>query len=168
MGTVEEMDALSIMGQPEVRITRDKSNCFAAQINASHRQVKDSNCAEITEAQVQLPEDILHQIHALMPMQDAAQAACVSTEFLRSWRSYSKLVLSVDSLGIKEDTTKKDETQQDFISRVEHIMQNHSGKGVKKFSLQTYPCSNLDHSSIDRWLQIAATPGIEELELLMF
>ncbi|GJN25480.1 hypothetical protein PR202_gb13310 [Eleusine coracana subsp. coracana] len=101
-------------------------------------------------------------------MQNAAQAACVSTEFLRSWRSYTKLVLSVDSLGIKEDTTKKDETQRDFISRVEHIMHNHSGKGVKKFSLQTYPCSNLDHSSVDRWLQIAATAGIEELELLMF
>ncbi|TVU24606.1 hypothetical protein EJB05_27054 [Eragrostis curvula] len=50
MGTSEEGEALSIKGQPEIRI------------NGS---------------QIQLPEDILHRIHALMPMQDAAQAACV-------------------------------------------------------------------------------------------
>ncbi|TVU24605.1 hypothetical protein EJB05_27053 [Eragrostis curvula] len=190
MGTSEEGEALSIKGQPEIRINGeviilsieldrvslamelvdvgDKSTCLETPITSPCQHVDYCNCSELTGSQVQLPEDILHRIHALMPMQDAAQAACVSSDFLRSWRSYPKLILCMDSLGIKEDSAKKDEITRDFIGRVEQIMQNHSGMGVKKFSLQTYPCSDLHPSYVDHWLQIAAKLGIEELELLMF
>jgi len=72
MGTPEQMEALSIQGQTKDPFTGDGSTCSAAQIKA------DSNCAEGTESPVHLPEDILHRIHALMPIRDAAQAACVS------------------------------------------------------------------------------------------
>lgn len=113
-------------------------------------------------------QDILHHIHACMQMQDAAQAACVSHSFLRSWRCYPKLILSIDSLRIKEDASRKDETRTEFISRVDQILQNHSGMGVKMFSLHTYPCSDLHPSFVDRWLQTAITPGIEKFELSMF
>ena len=97
-----------------------------------------------------LAQDILPRIHALMPIRDAAQAACVSRAFLRSWRYYPRLMLSVDSLGVNEYGSKYDELTRDFISRVDHIMQNHSGMGVKEFRLQNYPCSTIDPSTADR------------------
>ncbi|RLM69576.1 hypothetical protein C2845_PM17G10160 [Panicum miliaceum] len=162
MGTPEQMEALSIQGQTQDPITGDGSTCSAAQIKA------DSNCAKGTEPPVQLPEDILHRIHALMPMRDAAQAACVSHAFLRSWRYYPCLILSVDSLGINESGSKYDELTRDFVSRVDHIMQNHSGMGVKEFRLQNYPCSTMDPGTVDRWVQVAITPGIKEFELSLF
>lgn len=115
-----------------------------------------------------LVQDILHRIHALMPMRDAAQAACVSHAFLRSWRCYPNLIISVDSLCINECGSRYDELTMDFITRVEHIMQNHSGMGVKEFRLQSYPCSTIDPSYLDHWIQVAMTPGIKEFELSLF
>uniref|UniRef100_A0A0D3G0N3 F-box domain-containing protein n=1 Tax=Oryza barthii TaxID=65489 RepID=A0A0D3G0N3_9ORYZ len=41
-----------------------------------------------------LPEDILHHVYFLMPLKDAARAACVSHGFLRCWRRYPILVLN--------------------------------------------------------------------------
>ena len=115
-----------------------------------------------------LAQDILHRIHALMPIRDAAQAACVSRAFLRSWRYYPRLMLSVDSLGVNEYGSKYDELTRDFISRVDHIMQNHSGMGVQEFRLQNYPCSTMDPSTVDRWVQVAIAPGIKEFDLSLF
>ncbi|CAL4984329.1 unnamed protein product [Urochloa decumbens] len=163
------MEAMSTKGQPQDSVTRDESTCLASEIKGSPcQQGDDSDCAEIRGSQVQLPEDILRHIHTFMQMQDAALAACVSRSFLRSWRCYPKLMLSVDSLHIKEDASRKDEIKREFISRVDHILQNHSGMGVKAFSLHTYPCSDVHPSYVDHWLQIAITPGIENFELSMF
>uniref|UniRef100_K3ZML3 Uncharacterized protein n=1 Tax=Setaria italica TaxID=4555 RepID=K3ZML3_SETIT len=145
----------------------DGSNCSASQIMVSPSLEGDiSHCVETMGSQVQLPEDILHQIHALMPLRDAAQAACVSRGFLRSWRCFPNLIISVDSLGINVNTSN-DEIKRDFVCRVDHIMQNHSSMGVKRFVIETYPCSNLQPSYVDRWLQCAITPGIKEIYLSM-
>uniref|UniRef100_A0A0E0LMS6 At1g61320/AtMIF1 LRR domain-containing protein n=1 Tax=Oryza punctata TaxID=4537 RepID=A0A0E0LMS6_ORYPU len=46
-------------------------------------------------------------------------------------------------------------------------MQTHSGVGVKIFKLRTYPCYNPPSYYVDRWLQIAISLGIEEVELKM-
>ncbi|KAF8650894.1 hypothetical protein HU200_063807 [Digitaria exilis] len=127
-----------------------------------------SRCIETMGSPVQLPEDILNQIHSLMSMRDAAQAACVSRGFLRSWRCFPSLIISLNSLGIKEDASNDDEITRDFICRVEHIMQNHSGVGVKRLIITTYPCANLHPYSVDLWLQSAITPGIREIKLLLY
>jgi hypothetical protein len=47
-------------------------------------------------------QDILYHIHVFMPLRDAAQAACVSHAFLRSWRSYPKLMLDIYTIGLLE------------------------------------------------------------------
>ena len=47
-------------------------------------------------------QDILYHIHVFMPMRYAAQAACVSHAFLRSWRSDPKLILDIYTLGLLE------------------------------------------------------------------
>ncbi|XP_039814995.1 uncharacterized protein LOC120677857 [Panicum virgatum] len=46
-------------------------------------------------------------------------------------------------------------------------MRNHSGIGIKIFMLQLYDIFYACHY-LDRWLQIAVTPGIEKLTLLLF
>ncbi|KQJ98714.1 hypothetical protein BRADI_3g38590v3 [Brachypodium distachyon] len=43
-------------------------------------------------------------------------------------------------------------------------MRRHSGIGVKTFQLRCF-CSDFNPSYLNRWLQIAITPGIEKLEL---
>lgn len=47
--------------------------------------------------------------------------------------------MSIASLGIKENASS-----DDLPNRVDHIMQNHTGMGVKTLIINTYPCSNLD------------------------
>jgi len=46
-------------------------------------------------------------------------------------------------------------------------MRNHSGIGIKIFMLQLYDIFDACHY-LDRWLQIAVTPGIEKLTLLLY
>lgn len=111
-------------------------------------------------------QDILYQIHALMSMKDAACAASVSRGFLRSWRFYPNLIFDVETLGINADRNIN-EINSDFICRIDDIMLNHAGIGVKTFRLQTYPCDNVHPNNVDRWLQVAITPGIKEFELRM-
>ncbi|WVZ51442.1 hypothetical protein U9M48_002590 [Paspalum notatum var. saurae] len=136
MGTPEQTGA-----DTRPRPSNSESSCFAAEVK------DDSHCAERIGSHVQLPEDMLRHIHALiMPMRDAAQAACGLMLFC--------------ALG--------DAIPNSSFLRVDHIVQNHSGMGVKEFRLQYYPCSTIDPSYIDHWIQVAVTPGIKEFELSLF
>ncbi|KQK19986.1 hypothetical protein BRADI_1g51680v3 [Brachypodium distachyon] len=120
--------------------------------------------------------DILCHIHSLMPIQDAARAACVSQTFLHSSRCRPNLDFSRETLGLTI------ETQRDITSIVDHILQNHSGIGVKavKFqddswlwnSIKNQDFRHLDvenqdfsHLDLDRWLRNTIKPGIEELNI---
>lgn len=47
-----------------------------------------------------LPEDIWRHIHSLMPLRDAARAACGSRAFLCSWRCLPNLIFNEDSLRL--------------------------------------------------------------------
>ncbi|CAN6269501.1 unnamed protein product [Urochloa humidicola] len=108
-----------------------------------------------------LPEDILCHIHSLMPLRDSARSACVSCTFLHSWRFYPKLTLTEKALGLAQ---KKG---QDFTSRVDHILRNHSGSGVKVLKLVVPNYCNLNTCNLNDWLRNAITPGIEEVALLL-
>uniref|UniRef100_A0ACD5UJG0 Uncharacterized protein n=1 Tax=Avena sativa TaxID=4498 RepID=A0ACD5UJG0_AVESA len=134
-------------------------------LTAAHAESKVSPCQQVTlpgvevmEPEVTLPEDILWKIHALMPMQDAARAACLSRSFLHSWKCYPRLIF--DMRALRKQT-------RDFINRVDHIMQNHSGVGVEIFKLQTRNDFSVHPSYLDRWLHVAVTPGIKELVLVL-
>uniref|UniRef100_A0A0E0HIV2 F-box domain-containing protein n=1 Tax=Oryza nivara TaxID=4536 RepID=A0A0E0HIV2_ORYNI len=78
-----------------------------------------------------LPEDIWHHIHSQMPMRDAARAACLSRTFLQSWRSHPNLILNKDTIGLNASACGGN-----FSRKVDHIMRNHSGIGVKIFRLE--------------------------------
>uniref|UniRef100_A0A0E0B4Y6 At1g61320/AtMIF1 LRR domain-containing protein n=1 Tax=Oryza glumipatula TaxID=40148 RepID=A0A0E0B4Y6_9ORYZ len=114
-----------------------------------------------------LPEDIFWYIHSLMPLRDAARAACVSHSFLRSWRCYPYLMFSEELLRLQESAFSDDERTRNLISKVNHILQNHSGIGVKKLELVFLDSTDVDFSYIDSWLHKAVTRGIEELTLVL-
>lgn len=116
-------------------------------------------------------QDIWSHIHSLMPMQYAARVACVSQAFLRSWRHHPDLTFTEETLGLKKKAWRKDERAKYFTSKVDRILRNHSGIGVKKLKLQASSLYNLKESChfghLDNWLQSAIKPGIEELNLCL-
>ncbi|XP_044401642.1 uncharacterized protein [Triticum aestivum] len=109
-----------------------------------------------------LPEDIWWHIHSLMPMRDAARAACVSRTFMHSWRRRTSLTFSKKTLGIGEDVCEKDGKARDLTYKVDRIWIEHPGIGVKEVRIEFYD-NTTRVCFLDRWLQIAVTPGIEEL-----
>lgn len=117
-----------------------------------------------------LPEDIWCHIHALLPLPDAARAACVSHEFLRSWRCRPNLTFSQETLGVNltycERTlrTGEEKLALKFTKIVDEIMKKHTGIGVKTFKLQ-YCGSRIYTSRLKSWFKIAVNPGLEELVL---
>ncbi|RLN05581.1 hypothetical protein C2845_PM13G01180 [Panicum miliaceum] len=106
-----------------------------------------------------LPEDIWHHIHSLLPLRDAAHAACLSRAFLRSWRCHPILTLNRSILYSKANAP-----EENLSCIIDNIMRNHTGIGVKIFKLSIYDACNY----LDSWLQIAVTPGIEELTLKLY
>uniref|UniRef100_A0A0E0M313 F-box domain-containing protein n=1 Tax=Oryza punctata TaxID=4537 RepID=A0A0E0M313_ORYPU len=122
---------------------------------------KDDDSKMMRISGLTLPEDIWSYILSLMPMRDAARAACVSRVFLRSWRCHPNLTFNKNALGLNDNAC-----ETDFTSKVDHILKNHSGSGLKRFKLSVnYKLDNCDY--INSWLQFAMTSGIEELTLML-
>ncbi|PNT67164.1 hypothetical protein BRADI_3g21793v3 [Brachypodium distachyon] len=111
--------------------------------------------------------DILHHIHSLVPLRDAARAACVSRRFLSSWRSFPNLTFNWKTLGFNLDEDTPYETAkkcEEYMAIIYHILENHSGTGVKTLKLNLCPWGNeVTASHLDRWLQTAVKSGILEL-----
>ena len=122
-------------------------------------------CSVSVSACVHDMQDIWWHIHSLMPMQDAARAACVSRTFMHSWRRHTSLTFSKKTLGIDEDVCEKDGKARDLTYKVDRIWIEHPGIGVKKVKIKFYDYRTRAYY-LDRWLQIAVTPGIEELTVI--
>uniref|UniRef100_A0ACD5Y0P7 Uncharacterized protein n=1 Tax=Avena sativa TaxID=4498 RepID=A0ACD5Y0P7_AVESA len=124
----------------------------------------------------ELPKDIWHDILSRLPLRDAAQAGCVSHTFLSSLGCRPNLTFTEETVGLNGKTCgrvklaqsfskrvdERDKLAQIFSNRVDNIMRKHSGTGVKTFMLR-YCGSFINASYLNRWLQIAITPGIEEI-----
>lgn len=108
-------------------------------------------------------QDILYHIHSLLPLRDAARAACVSHVFRNSWRCRPTLCFSMEALSLK---AHGDKASRDFIKTVDHILKRHSGIGLKRFQLAMHGCYNIRSCHLDSWLHLALTSGIEELVLV--
>uniref|UniRef100_A0A0D9VFZ5 F-box domain-containing protein n=1 Tax=Leersia perrieri TaxID=77586 RepID=A0A0D9VFZ5_9ORYZ len=113
------------------------------------------------------PEDVWGHIHSLMPLRDAARAACVSHTFLCSWRCHPNLIFSKRTLGLEHNSCRKSEISRAFTSIVDRILKNHSGNGIKTLNLDIFDCPNLNTCDLNNWLQNAIKPGIEEISLVL-
>ena len=111
-------------------------------------------------------QDIWRPIHSLMPFRDAARAACVCRASLYSWRSFPNLTFSNQTLGFNEKAGRK-EIIRDFTNRVDHIIKNHLGTGVKTLKLLGAPYSPRYQRCLDSWLEKVVTPGIEDVTLCL-
>ncbi|CAL4918895.1 unnamed protein product [Urochloa decumbens] len=120
----------------------------------------DSQAGKILGCSIpDLPEDIWRHIHSLMPLRDAARAACLSHAFLYSWRCHPNLIFNEDELSSKTHANK-----QNFSDTIDRILTNHSGIGVK---ILNFELDGIAYHNLDKWLQVAVTPGIEELTVML-
>ncbi|CAL5029666.1 unnamed protein product [Urochloa decumbens] len=87
--------------------------------------------------------------------------------FLRSWRCHPKLILTEETLGLTQKESQKVDIARDFISRVDHILKNHSGTGMKILKFVIRDCYNVNTCHLNSWLQKAITQGIEEVSLFL-
>lgn len=126
---------------------------------------KQDHCSQGGETQYpgpHLPVDIWCHIYSLLPMRDAARAACVSHAFKRSWRCYPNLAFNMITLGIDIESCGEDEIARNFTSKVDHILKNRPCIATKTLEI-VFRFYNAKVCNIDSWFQIAVTPGIEEL-----
>uniref|UniRef100_A0A0E0N8L8 At1g61320/AtMIF1 LRR domain-containing protein n=1 Tax=Oryza rufipogon TaxID=4529 RepID=A0A0E0N8L8_ORYRU len=135
----------------------DKSNCTVGSTNNSPSEQVGHGDSLIYSLPY-LPEDIWRHIHSLMPMSAAARAACLSHSFLNSWRFHPNLSLNFKTLCPRT-------SRGNFKCKIDSILRNHLGTAkILKLNVadedSTYPY-------IDRWLEVAVTPGIEELTLTL-
>jgi hypothetical protein len=108
----------------------------------------------------------LHRILSLVPLRDAARAACVSRRFLRSWRRFPNLTFNWETVGLNLDKGPLYERAKKLANGIHHILENHSGTGVKTLKLQVRPCGDvITANCLDIWLQAAVKSGIVELAL---
>lgn len=115
-----------------------------------------------------LPEVIWRHICSFLPLKDAARAASVSHSFKRLWRCRPNLTFSKKTMGYKKNARRRRKTTRDYNSRVDHILRNHLGTGVKTLRLEFYgPYNANTRNCLESWLQVAVTPGIEELSLIL-
>ncbi|KAI4990259.1 hypothetical protein ZWY2020_038622, partial [Hordeum vulgare] len=126
---------------------------------------KQDDCSQGGETQCRgphLPEDIWCHIYFLLPMRDAARAACVSNVFQRFWRCHPNLDFSMKALGIDKRSCGGDEITRNFTSKVDQILKNRSCIVTKRVEI-VFRLYSDQVCNLDRWLQIVVTPGIEEL-----
>ncbi|KAG0527796.1 hypothetical protein BDA96_06G264100 [Sorghum bicolor] len=100
-----------------------------------------------------------------MPLRDSARSPCVSSNFLCSWRCRPKLTFTEETLGLKQNAYRKSDRTKKFTSRVDHILKNRSGVGVKSLKIAIDDHLNVDTCHFNSWLQNFITPGIEEVIL---
>lgn len=118
-------------------------------------------------------QDLLIHIYSLVPLQDAARAACVCRRFLHSWRRYPNLTFNVQTLGLTDiklgfndgKSYKLDKLESYFVNIIDRILKNHSGIRMETFKLQLHPRANIDARCLDRWIQLAIKSSIKELAL---
>ncbi|XP_062193639.1 uncharacterized protein LOC133897084 [Phragmites australis] len=143
---------------PRVLLTTTKAPCQQGEASEDAQ-----NTMPVLELD-KLPEDIFHHIHTLVPLRDAARAACVSHRFLRSWRCFPNLTFNQETLGLNVQEGTPYEREKKLMDRIDHIVQNHSGMGVKTLKLKAHPCHNVitaDH--LDIWFQAVIKSGIMEI-----
>nr|XP_034597710.1 FBD-associated F-box protein At5g56370-like isoform X1 [Setaria viridis] len=113
-----------------------------------------------------LPEDILCHILSLLPLPDAARAACVSHRCLRSWRCFPNLTFNQKTFGLKLNEGTSYARAKKLVDRIDHIIQNHSGIGVKTLKLDVRCCAKvITAGHLDSWLQATIRSGILDISV---
>jgi len=77
------------------------------------------------------------------------------------------LIFNEETLGLKQKEGQKSDIAKAFTRRVDQILRNHSGAGVKILKLLIRDYYKINTCHLNRWLENAITPGIEEVALML-
>ena len=120
-------------------------------------------------------QEIWQHTYSLLPMRDAARAACVSHVFLSSWGRHPNLTFTKETVCSKENLRKwkgdsnNEGYRRKYNSTINHVLANRRGAGVKTFMLAFHgPSNTKSFDRLNTWLQTAITPVLEELKLFLF
>ncbi|XP_071903088.1 F-box/FBD/LRR-repeat protein At1g13570-like isoform X1 [Coffea arabica] len=113
----------------------------------------------------ELPEEIIYNIVALLPVVDAARTSMLSRSWRYRWTETPNLILDrqfSERLSLKYGSTFQDE----YIAIVDSLLFQHPRPCIQKFVLEI-PQLPTTHFSIitDDWLLTLATNGLRELNL---
>ncbi|KAL6601427.1 hypothetical protein ACP70R_044647 [Stipagrostis hirtigluma subsp. patula] len=79
-------------------------------------------------------------------------------------RCFPNLTCSKETLGLNVSEGTSYERAKKLVDRIDHIIQNHSGIGVKTLKLHVCPCHNvITASHLNIWLQAAVKSGIVDI-----
>uniref|UniRef100_A0ACD5Y284 Uncharacterized protein n=1 Tax=Avena sativa TaxID=4498 RepID=A0ACD5Y284_AVESA len=166
MGLLQLQRLISSRSDRRHRPRRGKRNHKpCVQDDEASRAVKKMACVGPS-----LPEDIWHHIHSLLPLQDAARAACVSHAFKKSWRCRPNLTFSPETLNFnKNQYNEGEEISADMstqlVERINRIVSKHDGTGLKALKLELLNCPDIDNFDLSCWLIFAFKSQVEELSL---
>ncbi|KAL6873998.1 hypothetical protein ACP4OV_014080 [Aristida adscensionis] len=90
----------------------------------------------------------------------------LSRAFLHSWRCRPNITLSMTTLGLDESVDGEDEIDaSDFNIKADQVLKSHSGVGLRTLSIKACAYNADTCSYLNKWLEAAVTPGLEELTL---
>ena len=76
-------------------------------------------------------------------------------------------IFNEETLGLKQKEGQKSDIAKAFTRIVDQILRNHSGAGVKILKLLICDYYKINTCHLNRWLENAITPGIEEVALML-
>lgn len=115
-------------------------------------------------------QDVHQHILSVMTMRDAARAACASRRFLSYWRCYPNLSFNQEALAAHRQLSVSSQYRGKYVfNKTRHVLENHSGHGVKTLKLNLSICSktDIDVGLLDCWLRTFVKPGTTELTVML-
>ncbi|CAK7350713.1 unnamed protein product [Dovyalis caffra] len=122
------------------------------------RHYQCNTSANETNHSVNLPNDALDKILALLPIKKAMQIGILSRRFNNSWIFSRRLDF--------DDEFARGHTTEDFISFVNKVFDLHSSPTILSFRL--FFDANGEQSLVEKWIKKSIEKGVEEIELCFY
>ncbi|KAL6888481.1 hypothetical protein ACP4OV_009507 [Aristida adscensionis] len=116
-----------------------------------------------------LPMDILYSIVSRLPIREAVRTSILSKHWKYVWCCRPNLMFTFRSMVYKEGSKvprpRYSISEHIFIQRVNAVLEQHTGYGVKKMEVHFSPL-NMEHKDhIDRWVRFAIASKTSQLVL---
>lgn len=141
-----------------------------AKINYNLIKIQRSNNepdCDIVDRISALPDEILVNIVALLPLDEAQATSILSRRWRYIFRSVLNATMKLDfdaEKHLSNFASREDLAIPSYVVWVDKVLEQYRGSNIKRFRV----CYDLDStfsSSINKWIHFAMTKGVEMLEL---